>query len=614
MKGDFLSQFREMNRHSEALIAVGVMGLLALLLIPLPPFLLDVFLCFSLVFSLMTLLLTLYVEKALEFNSFPTLLLFLTLYRLGLNIASTRMILTQGEGGDMIETFGEFVTRGSVGVGLVLFLLLSIINFVVVTKGSGRIAEVAARFVLEALPGKQMAIDSELSSGLLSQSEAKEARNQIAQEADFYGAMDGASKFVRGDAIASLVITGVNILGGLAVGFFVKGYGWERALSLYTRLAIGDGLVTQIPALLISVGAGVMMTRASRGSVGQSLTKQVFSHGKVLLFSGLILLVLSLIPGMPRLVMLPMGGVFLYFGGRRVWKKPSSEEQTVQETSTLVSPVEVLLGFEGVEFAKPLHEKLGEIRKQVTKQLGAILPSISIADSVELPPSGWAIHIKGFKVAGGREVSLPLLVQELEKVLKHHAHELLNRQIVAEWIQEVRVCDSAVVEELIPKKLSLGQVTRVLQNLLREGVPIQDRVTILELLADHGQGEKSDLNEITEQVRLGLSRGICERVFGKTRQGHVILLDPKVEQMVEVASGKMRPATIDKLARSLLEIEAKATKRGVYPVLLTKGSSRIEVKRMIEKHLPHLPVLAYREVADDVELETIGMISQEVLL
>lgn len=614
--GEFFNRLRGLAAHTDAVLAFGVMGLVVLLIVPLPPFLLDTLLCLSIVFSVMALLLTLYVENALEFSAFPSLLLFLTLYRLGLNIASTRMILARGEGGDIIRTFGEFVTGGNLVVGLILFALLTIINFIVVTKGSGRIAEVAARFTLEALPGKQLAIDGELSGGFITQEEAKNAREKITQEAEFYGAMDGASKFVKGDAIAGLVITCVNICGGLIVGLFVKGMAWQSCLTTFTRLTVGDGLVSQIPALFISVAAGIMVTRASSGSLSKTLAKQVFHHPKVLLMAGGIVLVLSFVPGMPVLVMIPISGAFLlssfmrFKGGR----KDVQTEKKQAPLSLFVHPVEVELGYQVVLLADSLFQRLSDIRKQVAAHLGVTVPQVQISDNADLAPTAWRIRVKGTLAASGRGDELPILVNALKCVVEENAHELLTRQDVVQMIQDVKRYDSAVVEELIGKKLAIGQVLKVLQNLLKEGIPIRDFVTILEILADHAKGDQSDLDALTEAVRGGLSRGISEEFFGKTQIAHVITIDPKVEQILEVSKGKIRPATVDKLSLSLIAFTEQAAKKGVKPVVVTQAATRSKLKKLIEKQLPQLPVLSYKEVSPAVELREIGNVSNEVLI
>lgn len=616
MREDWSGHFRWMGRQADGLFAIGVVGLLLLLIIPLPSVFLDTFLCLSIVFSMMVLLLALHVENALEFSAFPSVLLFLTLFRLGLNVASTRLILTKAEAGAIIHTFGEFVIQGSEIVGLILFFLLTLINFFVVTKGAGRVAEVAARFTLEALPGKQMAIDSELTAGLISQKQAKVAHSKLGGEIDFYGAMDGASKFVKGDALIGLLIVFVNIIGGLVVGLMVKGMTWQQSWSTMARLTIGDGLVSQIPALLTSIGAAVMVTRSSQGSLNKMIPKQLFHQPKVLIVAASMLLLLSFMPGMPRWIIVPLCGILFLVGyfqlrGRGKEEKPVEIQQ---EASFLVSPLEIQLGYQAISMARTLQERVGELRQKITAHLGIRLPSVHISDQVELPPTGWAILVKGVKAAAGRDAELTLIVKKFREVVEAHAHELLNRQDIAQMLQEVKGCNGAVVEELVPKKLSMGQILKILQSLLKERVPIRDFVSILEILADHAVGEKSDLEALTESVRQGLAGKISQEFFGKTKSAHIITLDPKVEQMLTAAKGELRPKVIDQLAREVLRLHDHAKKQGVRPVMVTVGSSRIQLKRILEKQLPHLPVLSYKEITADIELSTCGMVSNEVLI
>ena len=616
MKGEWGSRFRCLSKLTDAVLGVGVVGLVLLLIVPLPPVILDVLLCLSIVLSVMALLLTVYVENALEFSAFPSVLLFLTLFRLGLNVASTRMILLRSEAGDIIHTFGTFVIQGNEVVGLILFVLLTVINFIVVTKGAGRIAEVAARFTLEALPGKQVAIDSELNSGLITQVQAKEERTKVGAEADFYGAMDGASKFVKGDAIAGVIIILVNLLGGLVVGMGVKGMPWQECWTTISRLTIGDGLVSQIPALLVSVGAAMMVTRAARGSLGKTVPRQIFHQPKVLMITAALLLLISFIPGMPLWVILPMSGALL-IGGYFQQKVQKHEDDACQESPVdhcLAHPIEIQLGYQVVSLAHSLQDKLGEVRVKISSHLGVRVPSVHISDQVDLSPTGWVILIKGVKVASGRDAELNMLVGRLIEVIETHAHELINRQHVAQILQEVKGCDCAVVDELYPKKLSLGQILKVLQHLLKEGVPIRDSVTILEVLADHAEGEKSNLDQLTEEVRHALGGKISEEFFGRARKAYVITLDPKIEQMLVASKGTLRPKAIDQIAREIMQLQEKAKKQGFRAVVVTSSSSRALLRRVIEKQFPQLRVLSYKEVASDIELAPVGVVTNEVLI
>ncbi|MFZ0565101.1 MAG: flagellar biosynthesis protein FlhA [Chlamydiales bacterium] len=598
-------RLRNISRHTDAVLAVAIIGLILLLIVPLPPFLIDTLICFSIVFSLMTLLLTLYIEKALEFSAFPALLLFLTLYRLGINIASTRMILTRGDAGDIIRTFGDFVIQGNTLVGLILFVLLTTINFIVITKGAGRIAEVTARFTLEAMPGKQLAIDGELTSGLINQEEAKLAREKVSEESDFHGAMDGAAKFVKGDAIASIVITAVNIFGGLLIGMTVKELSWSECWTTFIRLTVGDGIVSQLPALFVSVGAGIMVTRVSKGSVGSAITRQIFHQPKVFLITAITLFILCAIPGMPILVILPIASGLLIYSILKF-----------REKKTLIaSPLEVQLGSKNASLIKSLHQQLESIRHQIGNHLGIRIPSASIAAHSEIPPNGWAIKVKGIEVASGQETHLEKLANQLKEEIESHAYAWINRQDIARIIQEVKNYDAAVIEELVPKKLSAGQILKVFQNLLKEGLPIRDSVTLFERLADHVEESGSiDLEQLTEEVRKGISHGISEIFFGKSRIAHVITLDPKVEQMIAVGRGRLSPKAMDKITKGLIKLTEQASKGRLKPVVVASSSSRLYLKQMIEKHLPRLPVLSYNEVSPRIELKAIGTLTDEVLI
>ncbi|MCH9611277.1 MAG: Flagellar biosynthesis protein FlhA [Chlamydiales bacterium] len=588
-----MDRIKSLISSSDALLFFGVFSLILLLIVPLPPLLLDALLCFNIVFSVMALLLTLYVEKAMEFSSFPSLLLFLTLYRLGLNIASTRMILTRGQGGDIIGTFGSFVTHNNTLVGLVLFALLTVINFIVVTKGAGRVAEVAARFTLEALPGKQMAIDSQMQAGVLDPSEADERRERISEEAQFYGAMDGASKFVRGDAIASLVITLVNIVGGFAVGFFVQHYSWQECWRIFTTLTVGDGLVSQIPALLISVAAGVMVTRASSESVGKAFSKQLFNHPKVLLFAGVMVLGLALIPGMPLLVMLPIGGGLLLASFKLVRGKSTIEQK-------VSSKLEICLGVNLIGMANQLHAELPKLRAKVQQRVGVRLGHITISDSMEISPNSYCLKLRSVKLFQGRDKEVTQIIQKLEGAFETHAHELITRQDVARLLADAKKSDAACVADL---KMGHGQLLKILQELLQEGIPIVDFVTIIETLV-------TEPPDPIMAIRQQLVHSITEKFFGKNRRATVITVDPKVEKMLSVSS-KLRPRTIDKIGDLVDGFVKEAEQR---PILMTTAKVRKQLSQITAKRLPTLPVLSYDEVEGDVELTACGTIGNEVLL
>lgn len=616
--------------YLDALFPIGIVGIVLVVIVPLPPFLLDILLSLSIVLSVMTLLLTLYVERPLEFSAFPSLLLIFTLYRLGVSIASTRMILSDGRAGDIIHTFGDFVIQGNCLVGLVLFSLITLINFIVVTKGAGRIAEVSARFTLEALPGKQMAIENELSSGLISQQEAKVAREVISQEAEFFGAMDGASKFVRGDAIASIVMVFINLLGGMCVGMGVKHLSFGECLLTFTQLTVGDGLVCQIPALLVSLGAGMMVTRASKGSIGKSLPKQLFTHPKILWFAGGVLLLLGLLPGMPFVVMGPMAIAFAFCGYRLQKKKKTADllldgKSSGEAVHKPHHPIELQLGVNLLAMAEPLGKKMAQLRISILQKWGVNIPSIHICDQSRLPPKGYSIEIKGIVVASGRLETIGALYEALYLAIESHLADLINRQEIVHLLNEAKKEDAALVDELMSGKLKPGQILRVLQNLLKERVPIRDFTTILELIVDHlPQNKEVDIDQLTESVRQGLARGISQHFFGEKKVAHAIMLDPKVEQTLKAAwqEGKLggsslllRPSTAKNICENVaLLLNRASVQEGAQPVVLIHSSTRRSMRHLLEKELPHLPVLSFEEVISEIEIQSVGTVSTEVLI
>lgn len=602
------------KNRSDSITGIAVIGTLALLLIPLPPLLLDLLLSLSLVLAVITLLLTFYVEDVLEFSAFPSLLLFLALFRLGLNLSSTRMILSKGEGGEIIRTFGSFVTEGNQVVGLALFLLLMLVNFTVITKGAGRIAEVTARFVLEALPGKQMAIEGEVQSHLLSRREAAEQRTRLSKEADFYGAMDGASKFLRGEAIASLLILSINLVGGLVVGTFLHKRPLAEVFPLYLSLTIGDGLITQLPALLVSIGAGILVTRnAALEQIGVALPKQIAANPKVLLFTAFFIGGLGLIPGMPAAVLLPMAFALALYA-RVIWKSQArkKESASLSEERGFLPPLELALGKDLISLKDSYLSKINLL----SEELGFRLPMPHVR---EYPVADhFALLLKGSHLLSGTHENVVLLSSTLRGV----AHELLSRREVLRLLESARSYDAALVEELVPKKLQIGQLVKILQHLLKEELAIGDFLSILEGIADQLLGEQPlrSPESIAEGVRGVLSRAISDRYAGRERCIHAICFDAKVEQMVQASVQKnakgepllvMRPATTAKLEEAMRQLLEKGSER---TVLLTDAAMRLSLRRLMERSFPHLPVLAYGELSADIKIENIGKITSEVLL
>jgi flagellar biosynthesis protein FlhA len=694
MLGNVSKKMNLLQRNSDIILAFAVVGMVLLLIIPLPPIMLDVLLSISIVLAVTTLLITMYTEDTLEFNSFPSLLLFLTLFRLGLNIASTRMILSEAQAGDIIKTFGEFVSGGNLFVGLVIFILLTVINFVVITKGSGRVAEVAARFTLDAMPGKQMSIDADLNAGVIEESEARARREKITAEADFYGAMDGASKFVRGDAIAGIIINVVNVIGGLAIGIISNGMSWDEAVNTYMTLTIGDGLVSQVPALLISVGAGVIVTRSSsEENLGKTFHTQVFNNPKILSLTAFIIVILGFVPGMPLTVMGPIGisiAVYAYYlwkGQQEVLESfdpqqeampapgPQEESEAV-EKALFVDPMEIELGYGLIPLVDQsqggdLLGRINVIRRQIASELGIVIPSIRIRDNMLLKSNQYVIKIKGIEVAQGelfldsylamdpgnveKPVSgvrttepafglpalwitttqkeqaelagytvvdtLSVLATHLTEIIHAHAFELINRQEASRLVDTAKEYASAVIEELIPGQMTLGQVLKVLQNLLRERVSVRDFVTVLETLADHSIDSK-DTDILTEYVRQGLSRAVTKQYSSEEAVLHAMTLDSRVEQMVmeSLQSNEygsrivLRPATIQKIVDQVSTHLDSSLEEGLQLVLLTSPQIRMHFKRLIERSFPRLPVLSFNEISSDVTIESKGVVTSEVLM
>ncbi len=697
MFDSILQRLGSAGRHTDIIFGVIIVGIVLLLIIPIPAVLLDGFLSISLLIGVTTLLTTLYVEDSLEMNSFPSLLLFVTLFRLSLNIASTRMILSEGQAGDIIKTFGEFVAGGNLIVGLVIFILLTVINFVVITKGSGRIAEVAARFTLDAMPGKQMSIDADLNAGIIDEQEAKQRREKVTSEADFYGAMDGASKFVRGDAIAGIIITVVNVIGGLAIGMAIRGMTWLEAANLYTVLSIGDGLVSQVPALLISVGAGVIVTRSSsKENMGETLKAQLFNNPRVLFITSSILIMLGLVPGMPMSILAPMAMAIAFYA-YSIWKmsgeeladldtalKPAQEQERDDvavsaddvEKALFIDPMEIELGYSLIALVDSsqggdLLSRITVIRRQIASDLGVVVPPIRIRDNMTLEADFYSIKIKGIEVASGQLYldsylamnpgnvnkqipgiktvepafglpalwisssqkenaekagftivdTLSVLATHLTEVIHAHASELINRQEVNKLIENTKPHASTVIEELIPNVLAVGQVLKVLQNLLRERIPIRDFVSILEILADSAPNT-TDPAILTEYVRQGLGRSLTKQVADESGVIHAITLDPKVEEMISESIQKnefgsrvvLRPSTIQKVIEVLNAQIEDASAEGIQPIVLTSPTVRAHFKQIIERTLPRLPVLSFNEVVADVEVISLGVVTSEVLM
>lgn len=674
------------KKNIDVVVAVGIIMIVLMIIIPLQPWALDILIAFNLTFSLIVLLLTMFTTEVLEFSVFPTLLLITTLFRLGLNISSTRLILGKAEGGQIIEAFGNFVAGDNYVVGFILFIIIIVIQFVVITNGAGRVAEVAARFTLDAMPGKQMSIDADLNAGIISEIEAKERRKKLQLEADFYGSMDGASKFVKGDAIAGIIIVVINIIGGVIVGILFHQMSAMEALTKYALLTIGDGLVSQIPALLISTASGIIVTRsANETSLGSELAGQLTSYPKVMAISSAILIMLGFIPSLPHAVFLVMGtgiGFMGYFLNKQKFKPkepvntPEKIENGPKEPENVlhllnVEMLEIEIGYGLIPLADAssggdLLDRIAGVRRQCAVELGIIVQPIRIRDNLQLATNEYCIKIKGTIAAKGEilcnhylaidasgdgipidgiktveptfglpAVWIPdskkddaelmgitvvdpttVLITHLTEVIKRNAYELLGRQEVKMLIDNLKENYSAVVEELIPNLLSIGEVQKVLQNLLKEGVPVRDLVTILESLADNAVTTK-DIELLTEYVRFSLGRTICKNLIDENNTIKVLTLHPDIEKMVGENIQKsfqgsypaLDPDATRKIFESLKANIETSNFNNNQPVVLCSPRIRPAFRKLTEIVFQNLNVLSMNEVPTDIQIETVGMVS-----
>ncbi|MCS6912305.1 MAG: flagellar biosynthesis protein FlhA [Myxococcales bacterium] len=673
----------ESNDMALGLVLVGVV---AVMMLPLPPLLLDVLLSTNMALSLLVFLVALHLDRPLEFSSFPSLLLVITLFRLALNVATTRLILQHGADGPgavgtVIHAFGQVVVGGSYVIGAVVFVILIIINFIVITKGAGRVAEVAARFTLDSMPGKQMAIDADLGAGLITEREARLRRRMVEQEADFYGAMDGASKFVRGDAVAGLLVTGINIIGGLIVGVLQKGLDIAEAARTFTVLTIGDGLVSQVPALLISAAAGVVTTRAAAGSsLGGALSEQLFGRRRSLLLAGGILLVLGLVPGMPWVFLL-LGGGLAYLARRAMPEVVAqqsvdpaggqSAQQPRREQPEDLLPIDLLaleVGYELVPLVDAERDgsmlrRIATLRRQFAQEYGIVVPPIHVRDNLRLKPGEYRLLLLGNELGRGtlrvrcmlamtkdgnptdipgeetREPAFGLparwiavedaeraaaqgmtvvdpatvMATHLGEMIRAGAPELLGRREVEHLLENFAKTQPKIVEELVPAMMPLGDVAKVLRNLLREGLSIRDLRTILEGLADHAAQVK-DPDVLTELVRQRMARHITSRYRAEDGAVYGIILDAKVEELFRPQPGRQGLAVPEPriLPRILAAVEATVrdlSNSPHLPLLITAPDVRRAVAAVVMRHVPGLQVISYREIEPSTPIRTLGVVT-----
>jgi flagellar biosynthesis protein FlhA len=679
-----------LTKNSDVFLAAAVVGILVFMVIPLPPMFLDILLSLNITFSLIVVLVATYILKPLELSAFPSIILLATLFRLSLNIASTRIILLHGNEGPMaagkvIKAFGTFVVGGNYVVGAIVFLILVIINFVVITKGAGRIAEVAARFTLDAMPGKQMSIDADLNAGLITEQEARDRRMTIAQEADFYGAMDGASKFVRGDAIAGVVITLVNIMGGLAIGVFQNGMSFSHAAQNYTLMTVGDGLVSQIPALVVSTAAGIVVSRAGSAShLGKEIASQILMQPRAIGIAAAALFGFGMVPGLPALPFMflsAVAGVIAYtvIQSRKARTKEEAAKAVSQaktrppERLAPLSPVDTLslevgyglIPLVDVEQDGELLNRIKAIRRQIAQEVGIVLPPVHIQDNMQLKPGQYSILLRENEVANGELMlnhylamnpgtaeekidgiptkeptyGLPafwikeaakenamgkgytvvdlstVLTTHLSDVISRHGHELLGRQEVQQLLDNLKDSHPKVVEELVPNLLSLGGVVKVLQNLLREQIPVRDLLTILETLADWAPVTR-DVDMLTEYVRQGLARTITK--LYQTPEGNIttITLDQKVEEAITASIQQteqgsylaMEPNMAQRIIKKVAHQLEKFSSLNYQPVVMCSAQIRSHFKKLIDRFIPNLAVLSYNEILNTINIQSIGTV------
>ena len=685
---EFGNKKLDIKNNLDVIVALGVMMIVIMIIIPLPKQLIDLLLALNLTVSIVIILITMFTTNVLQLSIFPTLLLVTTLFTLALNISSTRLILTEADAGTIITAFGNFVVRGNFVVGIVIYLIIMVVQFMVITNGSGRISEVAARFTLDAMPGKQMSIDADLNSGIIDEAIAKKRRQDLQSEADFYGSMDGASKFVKGDATASLIITAINIVAGIIIGMLQKNMSALEAAQTYTILTVGDGLVSQVPALLISTASGILVTRSgSKNNLGDTLSAQLTAFPIATVIASGLMLFLGIIPGMPKLpfftASLATGGLtYLLYKDAAIKEARefvSEEEEIIQSerkepenVMNLISvePMEVEIGYGLIPLADEsnggdLLQRIASVRRQCAIEMGIVVQPIRIRDNLQLKANEYIVKIRGTMVVSSELMPSMLLCMDptgensemagintieptfglpavwinkdqreeaeikgltvvdpttvmvtyLTETIKNHSYELLGRQEVKLIVDNAKEKYSAVVEELIPDLLSIGELQKVLQNLLKEKVPIKDVVTIMESLADNSKNTR-DLETLTEYVRFSLARTICNQIVDENRTITVLTLDPSIEEIIAKNTQKsvqgsfptVNPDTTTKILTGI-----KNTVESVYfynnqPIILVSPNIRSVFRKLIEMVFPHIMIISLNEVPNDVQINSEGVV------
>ena len=680
-KGSFI------QKYSDVLIAVAIIIIVVMMIIPLPTLLLDLLICLNITIALLVIMSVIYNKEALDLSIFPSLLLITTLFRLALNISSTRLILLDGFAGEVITAFGNFVVGGNPVVGFIMFIILVGINFIVITKGSERVAEVSARFTLDAMPGKQMAIDADLNQGAITDAQAKERRVKIQREADFFGAMDGASKFVKGDAIAAIVIMLINITGGFVIGMLQRNLSAVQALQQYTLLTVGEGLVSQIPALLISTATGLIVTRAgAEGNLGADMVSQLFRNDRIFFILSGVLAFFAIVPGLPGVPFFALAALCFFRALKASTQaavaqeeaKPEAKAKAQKKKATSpenivsllqVDPMELEIGYSLIPLVDTgqggdLLDRIVMIRRQCALELGLVVPTIRIRDNIQIKPNAYIIKLKGVEIAKGElmldhylamnsgtvfeevpgiETTEPafglpalwipdsereqaelngytvvdavsVLATHLTEVIKSHASEILGRQEAQNLVDNLKKTNETLVKEVVPDLLTVGEVQKVLQNLLAERISIRDMETIFEVLSDYARATK-DTEILTEYVRHAMARQITQ---ANVQNGQLpcVTLDPALEN--RIAGGVQRtdhgsyvsldPDSMKRLVTSLDTELQKLTNMGYQPIVLTSPAVRLYFRKLVERSVPGIIVLSQAEIEQSVEIQILGVV------
>ena len=675
-------------KKNDLFIGIYLLAAVLFFIISIPSWLLDILLAINILVAMVVLFNSLFAKEVLDMASFPTMLLFTTIFRISLNVSSTKLILKNGDAGKVVDTFGKFVGGGNLVIGIIIFIILIIVQFIVINKGSERVAEVTARFTLDAMAGKQMAIDSDLNTGAITDKEAAERRKKLQQENSFFGSMDGATKYVKGDATAGLIITGINLVGGIVMGVIYGGLSINDALSKYTILTIGDGLCSQIPSLLISLATGILVTKASSdGELGDEIVGQLFSMDRVLIMVGAALSVLGILTPLPWYIFVPLGAALIFYGRKlgtkageaKIEESTEQEENEAQEirkpenvVSLLnVDPIELEFGYGIIPLADvnqggDLLDRVVMIRRQIALELGAVVPIIRLRDNIQLNPNQYVIKIKGIQVSEGEilfdhymamnpgyveeEITgiptfepsfhLPaiwitesqreraeslgytvvdppsIIATHLTEVIRQHIAELLTRQDVQNLINNIKDNNSTLIDELVPKLMGIGEIQKVLQNLLEEGISIRDLVTILETLADHAAVTR-DPDILTEYARQGLKRAISSKYFTVGEVTNVVTVDPAIEQEImnsvkNTEQGSylsLDPERSKKIVEALGNELKKLEDMGKNPIVITSPIVRMYFRNLAKDYYKDIIVISYNEVESNVELQSVGMVT-----